>query len=127
MFQRVLVWGRKARARLRLLTWGVRVIPIERSAHFDAVRNVVRGGCTLRGSYAGVGFGVYCEARDRQTGLWHVTRTWLSVFITPHWYWGADHFWYDGPNCFFSLGFVHLSRNGAWKTGDCAKCAADLQ
>ena len=35
---------------------------------------------------------------------------------------GSQHVWYDGPNCSFSLGFLHINRTGNIFTGCCKKC-----
>lgn len=42
----------------------------------------------------------------------------IAFSLTKHWYWGADHSWYDGPWCFFSIGFLHILR----QTHNCEKC-----
>jgi hypothetical protein len=31
--------------------------------------------------------------------------------------------WYDGPHCFFSLGFIHF----AWQNNNCKKCIEGLE
>lgn len=43
-----------------------------------------------------------------------------EVNLTKHFLWGPDHFWYDGPHCSWSLGWLHFHWNG-WG-GDCDKC-----
>jgi hypothetical protein len=41
-----------------------------------------------------------------------------SVALLKDWKWGFDHFWYDGPHCFFSLGPIHFQ----WWNDSCKKC-----
>jgi hypothetical protein len=35
---------------------------------------------------------------------------------------GSSHFWYDGPHCSFSLGWLHLIWSGKPWSGRCQKC-----
>lgn len=50
-----------------------------------------------------------------------VGRYYLLQFNTGHWYWGEDHIYYDGPHCFFGLGWLGLSWGPHW----CNKCSSE--
>lgn len=44
----------------------------------------------------------------------------FEVTINKNWIWGEEHFYYDGPHCFRSFGFVHFAIPA--KDGWCDKC-----
>lgn len=67
----------------------------------------------------GFSFGLVNQHQLKSTGEWkssHVDAYMINV--TRHWAWGSDHFWYDGPHCLFSLGFIHV----CWVNHACVKC-----
>lgn len=43
-----------------------------------------------------------------------------ALNITKHFHLGFEHIYYDGPHCFFSLGFIHLGYRNPY--GWCDKC-----
>ncbi len=51
--------------------------------------------------------------RDWWCGEYHLTFSWHF-----RWVCGADHFYYDGPHCAFSFGWVTL----AWQNWECKRC-----
>ena len=57
--------------------------------------------------------------RDGEWNLSHIGET--GVSITPHPSWGSEHMWYDGPHCFFSIGFIHFR----WTNWRCKRCSSD--
>jgi hypothetical protein len=52
---------------------------------------------------------------------WYSARTYFNVSLTKYWFWGSDHYYYDGPHCSFSVGFLHFGWNYWW----CKKCRPD--
>lgn len=42
----------------------------------------------------------------------------IALNLTPHWNFGFNHIWYDGPHCSFSMGRLHL----CWNIFNCRKC-----
>jgi hypothetical protein len=63
----------------------------------------------------------YLSSHD---GKWHdIHSGGYGISITPHWYWGFEHVYYDGPHCFLSLGYLHIMFTGnRW----CKKCAGEI-
>lgn len=49
----------------------------------------------------------------------HAVGRWFSV--TNHFKWGGEHFYYDGPHCMFSVGFLHFG----WSNWECKECLGD--
>lgn len=49
---------------------------------------------------------------------WRHAIDYFGVSITKHFHLGHHHFYYDGPHCNFSLGYVHLN----WSLGGCNRC-----
>lgn len=45
-----------------------------------------------------------------------------GVEINSHFLFGQEHMYYDGPHCFFSLGFLHIQ----WVNWKCRKCFEGL-
>lgn len=43
----------------------------------------------------------------------------FSVSLAWPWEWSEDHFWYDGPHCMWSRGFLRFFRGGDM---ECEKC-----
>lgn len=72
----------------------------------------------------GFHLGLVNQHQWKSTGEWrssHVGN--LEVYVNGNWAWGAEHFYYDGPHCMFSLGFIHFHypARGGW----CKKCMPD--
>lgn len=67
----------------------------------------------------GWGIGFVSQYQEKDTGEWHLASHYHEMTITPHWRWGREHIYYDGPHDSFSLGFIHFVWSGAW----CQKCA----
>lgn len=60
----------------------------------------------------------HTEARSEKHPEWwgwydHTVFSWHS-----NWVWGADHWFYDSPHCFFSVGWLTLVRQN-W---ECKRC-----
>ena len=67
----------------------------------------------------GRGIGWSMQSWDRKAQEWHFLHThYYLLTITPHWYWGRHHAYYDGPHDSFDLGFIHFCWSGRW----CEKC-----
>ena len=47
---------------------------------------------------------------------------WYGVLLGAPFLLGARHTYYDGPNCSFSLGWLHICWSGGISTGWCNKC-----
>jgi hypothetical protein len=43
----------------------------------------------------------------------------FSVSLAWPWEWSEEHFWYDGPHCLWSRGFLRFFRGGNM---ECEKC-----
>lgn len=41
-----------------------------------------------------------------------------SIAFKRLWKWEESHFWYDGPHCAWSFGFMHIY----WARDNCKKC-----
>ena len=52
------------------------------------------------------------------TRKWRGVNPYYSVCLTKHFRLGGRHDYYDGPNCGFSLGFLHFE----WTPAHCDKC-----
>ena len=50
---------------------------------------------------------------------WFTGGSYFNVSLTRHWMWGHGHAYYDGPNCSFSIGFLHVN----WSYNWCERCA----
>ena len=46
-----------------------------------------------------------------------------TAYVTRHFRTGWFHSWYNGPNCIFSLGFLHIERFDM----DCPVCLAEVR
>ena len=57
------------------------------------------------------------------TGEWFPGMYWYDCTINRHWFWDAQHIWYDGPHCNRSFGFVHFN----WRRWDCEKCLSEAR
>jgi hypothetical protein len=55
---------------------------------------------------------------DEEKNLWRPVGRYFGIYINRHWSWGSEHIYYDGPNCSFSIGFLHI----AWSWNFCQKC-----
>lgn len=97
--------------------------------HFTEDKETV-GGCGRRawrwnfgfgtwGGWFGVwlGFEQQVKFLDKENE-WYGPIDFVTVSLTRHWAWGSTHMYYDGPNCLFSLGFLHFS----WRGENCKKC-----
>lgn len=77
----------------------------------------------------GVGH-VSVDMQLRHNGsAWRTVHTWLGANFTKHFRLGQYHTWYDGPHCFFSLGWLHFFWEGALfgkRRGRCAECEGEL-
>jgi hypothetical protein len=58
------------------------------------------------------------QIKDQSTDKWISTRKSYEIWISKYFRLGSDHFWYDGANCGFSLGWIHF----AWCNQSCKKC-----
>lgn len=45
-----------------------------------------------------------------------------SLWLGGPFRFGQEHFWYDGPHCSWSFGFVHVGWSCDWH---CKKCEAE--
>ena len=72
---------------------------------------------------------LYLDTRWGVSLSWHeqckLKDTWdtnvasgVGVSLTRHFGIGHDHGWYDGPHCFFDVGFLHLM----WHNQNCRRC-----
>lgn len=63
------------------------------------------------------------QYRFRGQTAWHGShaRLW-GVSVTRHWGWGAQHIYYDGAHCSWSVGPVHFLWSGGWRTAWCDRC-----
>ncbi|MFK5283665.1 hypothetical protein ACI3PL_29230, partial [Lacticaseibacillus paracasei] len=67
-------------------------------------------------------FGVAREVRFLPSDEWSSGKCgYYDVSITTNFDLGERHDYYDGPNCSFSLGFVHFN----WMPDWCLKCMPD--
>lgn len=67
------------------------------------------------------GLGFIHQHKFKKTGEWKSSHTRLyMVNISKYLRLGSEHWWYDGPHCFFSIGFIHFNWGG-WR-GSCDKC-----
>jgi hypothetical protein len=84
---------------------------IEASASLSRARNFFHIGLVRQHQWK--------STNEWQTG--HVGN--WEIHINDHWAWGEEHVYYDGPHCFFDLGFIHISypAKGGW----CKKCMPD--
>jgi hypothetical protein len=56
------------------------------------------------------------------TLAWKSTGAWYGVVLGGSFLLGSHHAYYDGPNCSFSLGWLHICWSGGISTGWCGKC-----
>jgi hypothetical protein len=60
-----------------------------------------------------------CQGKRKSNNEWqslHFDDT--GIEVNSHFSIGFKHVYYDGPHCFFALGFVHIR----WNSWDCKKC-----
>lgn len=63
-----------------------------------------------------VGFVHQAQMED---GEWRDSHTLVyGLLYNKKWRWGFNHFYYDGPHCFFSIGPFELQ----WSNEGCKKC-----
>lgn len=66
---------------------------------------------------------VWLQYRHVTTGEWLSAGYLYDITINGNWCWGAQHIWYDGPNCNRSFGFVHFN----WRSWNCPKCLHEVR
>ncbi len=49
---------------------------------------------------------------------WNTAHVFFAINITKKFAFGSEHLYYDGPHCFFSVGFIHFY----WQNNNCKKC-----
>lgn len=73
--------------------------------------------------HLGFEIGKYYQYFSTENNKWNDTHT-NNVYLCinlKRWYWGSEHYYYDGPHCSFSIGPVHFCWGPDW----CAKCMPD--
>lgn len=53
---------------------------------------------------------------------WTSSHAWYGVMVGAPFQLGVRHTYYDGPNCSFSLGWLHICWSGGIRTGWCHRC-----
>lgn len=63
--------------------------------------------------------GILSEIKHREDSDWTLGH-WDVKSISLHWRWnwGEDHFYYDGPHCFYNFGPITIE----WPNWECEKC-----
>lgn len=70
------------------------------------------------------GIGLCGQYHLRESNEWKTSHSnTYAINFTRHFCLGPEHSYYDGPHCFFSLGWVHIKYvpRGGW----CKKCMPD--
>jgi len=77
--------------------------------------------CTA--NFDGISLGFYRQYQLRSTSIWETSHVGIYEFrIDKRFLWGSKHVYYDGPHCSYSIGPIHFSWNGRFRTGYCKKC-----
>lgn len=72
-------------------------------------------------SKSGMSFGLQEQIKFQDNNWCHGKR-YLTANLTPYFTFGSSHNYYDGPNCAFSIGFLHFT----WSLNDCKECMNDF-
>ena len=67
------------------------------------------------------GIGISYGKQRKTDDEWREVCSFLNINITKSFAIGSKHIYYDGPHCFFSIGFLHFG----WESHNCKKCYAD--
>lgn len=72
-------------------------------------------------------FGLVLQFKNKDNPKWRDSHTAVfEVSFNLPLAFGSRHFYYAGPHCSFSLGFIHFIYGGNFFTGYCEKCWKDL-
>jgi hypothetical protein len=67
--------------------------------------------------------GVVHQYQYKDTGEWHSSHTTVyEVGLARKFKFGREHWYYDGPHCSLSLGWLRFWWGGDPRTGWCKKC-----
>lgn len=73
----------------------------------------------------GFEFGYFDEYFNKSSNEWIVndsaTNTKYMILNIKEWNWGQEHFYYDGPHCSISFGWI----NFYWNNWNCKRCFSD--
>ena len=100
---------------MRIFAWGYQPRHEHNAGSITRHRWALNCGTWRRGVYVSI------DHEIEDSAEWRPGVHYFTASLMPEFQWGAQHDYYDGPHCSFSLGILRLSWSYWW----CRKCMPD--